>query len=338
MVAKKRISFLISFLLAASVLGGCAKSTETSSQKSPKDNKVIKIGITQIVEHPALDAARKGFIDALKYKGYEDGKNIKIDYQNAQGDMPTTQSIAKNFVSQKEDLIVAIATPSAQAAFNATKNIPIVITAVTDPVKAGLAKSLENSGTNVTGTSDNVPIEKQFELLKKLVPNAKKVGILYNTSESNSEIQVEAAKKVAPSFGIEIVTAGLTNVNEVTQALNSLVGKVDVLYIPTDNVVVSSMPIIANECFKKNIPIIGSERGQVTQGALATTGIDYTKLGYQTGLQAAQIIEGKKPSELPITTLKEMQLVVNEDAAKKLNIKIPDDIISKAEKVKGGVN
>lgn len=337
MVAKKKISFLISFLLAASVLGGCAKSAETSSQKSLKDSKVIKIGITQIVEHPALDAARKGFIEALKSKGYEDGKNIKIDYQNAQGDMPTTQSIAKNFVSQKEDLILAISTPSAQAAFNATKDIPILITAVTDPVKAGLAKSAEKSGTNVTGTSDNFPIGNQFELLKKLIPNAKKVGILYNTSESNSEVQVEEAKKAAPSFGLEIVTAGLTNVNEVPQALSSLIGKVDVLYIPTDNVVASSMTIIANECFKKNIPIIGSERAHVTQGALATSGVDFNKLGYETGLQAVQIIEGKKPSDIAIAAPKNMELLVNEDAAKKLNIKIPDDINSKAEKIKGGV-
>ncbi|KZL92456.1 ABC transporter substrate-binding protein [Clostridium magnum] len=338
MVAKKKVSFLISFLLAASVLGGCAKSAESTSQKTLKDNKVIKIGVTQFVEHPALDAARKGFIEALKSKGYEDGKNIKIDFQNAQGDMPTTQTIAQKFVSEKEDLILAIATPSAQAAYNATKDIPILITAVTDPVKAGLAKSLENSGSNVTGTSDNLPIEKQFELLKKLVPNAKRVGILYNTSENNSEIQVESAKKAAPSFGLEIVTAGLTNVNEVTQSLNSLMGKIDVLYVPTDNVVVSAMPLIANGCFSKNIPIIGSERGQVTQGALATTGIDYNKLGYQTGLMAVEIIEGKKPNEIPITMLKDMQLVINEDAAKKLNIKIPEDLNSKAEKVTGGVN
>ncbi|MEK6264265.1 MAG: ABC transporter substrate-binding protein, partial [Clostridium sp.] len=248
------------------------------------------------------------------------------------------QSIAQNFVSQKQDLIFAVATPTAQAAFNATKDIPILITAVTDPVNAGLAKSLENSGTNVTGTSDNVSIEKQFELLKKLIPSAKRVGILYNTSESNSEVQVNNAKKVAENFGLEIVTAGITNVNEVQQSLSSIIGKIDVLYIPTDNVLASAMPVIANACFKKNLPIIGAEKAIVVQGALATIGIDYSKLGFQTGLMAVDIIEGKNPSELPITMLKDMQLFINEDAAKKLNIKIPQDLATKAEKITGGVN
>ncbi|MFL0194780.1 ABC transporter substrate-binding protein [Clostridium sp. WILCCON 0269] len=338
MVGKKRLSFLAAFLLAASILGGCTGTSSSNSGTTLKDKKVIKIGITQIMEHPALDSARKGFIEALKAKGYEDGKNIKINFQNAQGDMPTTQSIAQNFVSQKEDLILAIATPSAQAAYNATKNIPILITAVTDPVKAGIAKSLKSSGTNVTGTSDDLPIGKQFELLKKLVPKAKKVGIVYNTSETNSQVQVESAKKAAPQYGLEIITAGVTNVNEVPQSLDSIVGKIDALYVPTDNAVVSAISIVTNTCYKKNVPVIGSEKGQVTQGALATTGIDYTKLGYQTGLMAVEIINGKKPSELPITTLKDMQLVINEDAAKKLKITIPDDLNSKAEKVKGGVN
>ncbi|MBK5241786.1 ABC transporter substrate-binding protein [Clostridium sp.] len=338
MVANKKISFLTAVLLAASILGGCAKTSVGDPDQKLNDKKVIKIGITQIVEHPALDSAREGFIEALKSKGYEDGKNIKIDYQNAQGDMPTAQSIAQSFVSQKEDLIFAVATPTAQAAFNATKDIPILITAVTDPVNAGLAKSLENSGTNVTGTSDNVSIEKQFELLKELIPSAKKVGILYNTSESNSEVQVNNAKKVAGNFGLEIVTAGITNVNEVQQSLSSIIGKIDVLYIPTDNVLASAMPVIANACFKKNLPIIGAEKGIVVQGALATIGIDYSKLGFQTGLMAVDIIEGKNPSELPITMLKDMQLFINEDAAKKLNIKIPQDLATKAEKITGGVN
>lgn len=338
MVAKKKILFLTTGLLMASILGGCARAVASNSEQRLKDKKVIKIGITQIVEHAALDSARAGFMEALKSKGYEDGKNIQIDYQNAQGDMPTTQTIAQNFVSQKEDLIFAVATPSAQSAFNATKDIPILITAVTDPVNAGLAKSLENSGTNVTGTSDNVPIEKHFELLKKLIPTASKVGILYNTSESNSEIQVDNAKKVAKDFGLVIITAGITNVNEVQQSLNSIIGKVDVLYVPTDNVVVSAMPLIADACFKKNLPIIGSEKGVISQGGLATMGIDYNKLGFQTGLMAVEVIEGKKPSEIPITMLKEMQLYINEDAAKKLNIKIPKDLVTKAEKVTGGVN
>lgn len=330
MVAKK-FSGLLALVLSVSMLAACSNSS------SSKDQKVVKIGISQIIEHQALDSARKGFIDALKSKGYEEGKNLKIDFQNAQGDQPTAQTIAQKFVSDKVDMILAIATPSAQTAYNATKDTPILITAVTDPVQAGLAKSLEKSETNVTGTSDNLPIGTQFDLLKKLVPNAKNVGIIYNTSESNSEIQVEGAKKEAPGFGLQVVPMGITNVNDIPQTLNSLIGKIDVLYVPTDNMVVASMPLIADICFKNNIAIIGSEEGQVKDGALATAGIDYYKLGEQTGLIAIEVINGKKPSDIAITTLKDMQLVVNTDAAKKLNITIPKDIEDKAEKVTGGV-
>jgi putative tryptophan/tyrosine transport system substrate-binding protein len=336
MVGKKS-SVLVALLLAASILGGCSKTQASISNSSQSEKKIVKIGINQIVEHPALDASRKGFIEALKSKGFEEGKNLEIDFQNAQGEPATAQTIAQNFVSKKKDLILAIATPTAQASFNATKSIPILITAVTDPVQAGLVKSLDKPETNVTGTSDNVPIETQFELLKKLVPNGKKVGILYNTSEANSGIQVEAAKKAAPSFGLEIVPTGVTNVNEIPQALDTLLGKIDVLYVPTDNMVVSAIPIISSQCFKKNIPIIGSERGQVEGGALATTGIDYYKLGFQTGLAAVEVLNGKSPKDIPVTTLKDMQLVINTDAAKKLNITIPEDLNSKAEKITGGV-
>jgi putative ABC transport system substrate-binding protein len=336
MVGKKS-SVLVALLLAASILGGCSKTQASISNSSQGEKKIVKIGINQIVEHPALDASRKGFIEALKSKGFEEGKNLEIDFQNAQGEPATAQTIAQNFVSKKKDLILAIATPTAQASFNATKSIPILITAVTDPVQAGLVKSLDKPETNVTGTSDNVPIETQFELLKKLVPNGKKVGILYNTSEANSGIQVEAAKKAAPSFGLEIVPTGVTNVNEIPQALDTMLGKIDVLYVPTDNMVVSAIPIISSQCFKKNIPIIGSERGQVEGGALATTGIDYYKLGFQTGLAAVEVLNGKSPKDIPVTTLKDMQLVINTDAAKKLNITIPEDLNSKAEKITGGV-
>lgn len=335
MVGKNKKSILISCLLITSILCGCATSKGVKSNDSSKSKKVFQIGVTQIVEHPALDDARKGFIEALKSKGYEDGKNIKIDYQNAQGDIATTQSIAKNFVAQNKDLILAIATPSAQSALNATKDIPIVITAVTDPVKSGLAKSMQNSGNNVTGTSDAVPISNQFELLKKLIPNAKKVGILYNTSESNSELQINEAKNIAPNFNLEIVPVGITSVNEATTALNTLLEKVDVLYTPTDNLVASSMPIIIEKCMSKNIPVIGSEKSHVSAGAIATVGIDYFKLGFQTGLIAVEVIEGKKPSDIPLSTLNEMQLVINTDSIKKLNIEVPDDILSKAEKIGG---
>lgn len=326
---KKILFFMVglSFMVG---LVGCTDNQASSSNKTEKE-KVIKIGITQIVEHPALDAARKGFIDGLASKGFKDGEQIEIDFQNAQGDMPTAQTIAQNFVSQKKDMILAIATPTAQAAFNATKEIPILITAVTDPKEAGLVKSWDSSETNVTGTSDMAPISKQFELLKKLIPNARKVGILYNTSETNSEIQINHAKEKAKAFGLEIITTGITSVNDVPQSLNNLLGKIDVLYTPTDNLVASAMPLIAAESMKKNIPIIGAERAHVENGALATEGIDYYKLGFQTGLVAVDIINGKTPAAIPVTTLENTELVINIDAAKRLNIDLPQDLKTQAE-------
>lgn len=342
MVARKKLAILLSSLLVVGVLGGCSSSKPTSSTSGEESkDKVIKIGVTQIVEHDALDSARKGFIKALEDKNYKDGSNIKIDFQNAQNDMPTTQTIAEKFVNDNVDLILAIATPSAQAVFNATqkakKDIPILITAVTDPVQAGLVKSLEKSETNVTGTSDALPIDGQFELIKKLAPAAKRVGIIYNTSEANSGLQVDEAKKVAPNFGYEIVASGITNSNEIPQALSAIQDKIDVLYIPTDNMVAAATPTITNILYAKNIPVFGSELGQVKGGAVATAGIDYYKLGYETGLKAVEVIEGKKPTEVPVTTSKETSVVINEDAVKKLNIKVPDDINSSAEKITGGV-
>ncbi|WP_392486507.1 ABC transporter substrate-binding protein [Haloimpatiens sp. FM7315] len=337
MVGKKKVSCLMALFMSLSFLGGCKNLTDSQSKTILKDKKVINIGISQFVEHPALDSARKGFIDALKSKGYEENKNIKIDFQNAQGDMANTQTIAQNFASSRQDLIFAIATPSAQAAFNVAKKTPILITAVTDPLKSGLVKSLEKPETNVTGTSDNVPIDKQFELIKNLIPKAKNIGIVYNTSEKNSELQVKMAKEEGSKMGFTVKEAGVTNVNEVSQSLNSLFGKIDVLYVPTDNTMASSMPLVINECYKRKIPVIGAESAHVKAGAVATNGIDYYKLGFQTGIMAVEVINGKKVEDMPIETSKDMSIVINEDAVKKLNIDMPKDIENKAKKVTGGV-
>ncbi len=334
-MGKKIISLILITLLTSTLLIGCQSDTnqQSDSEETTTKTEIIKIGITQIVEHPALDAARNGFIDALKSKNFKDGKNIELDYQNAQGDIPTAQTIAKNFQDNKKDLILAIATPTAQAAYNVTKEIPILITAVTDPVEAGLANSWERSGTNVAGTSDATPIDKQFKLLKKLVPNVKKVGIVYNTSETNSEIQVSKAKEIAPKYDIEIVTSGITNVNEIAQSLDSLLDKVDVIYVPTDNVIASSMPLMYEKCTDKGVPMIGSESAHVQSGALATEGIDYYNLGFQTGLIAVDVINGSKTEDMPISTLEETTLVINTKAAEELNIEIPKDLINKAETI-----
>ncbi|WZL72568.1 ABC transporter substrate-binding protein [Clostridiaceae bacterium 35-E11] len=302
-------------LLGISILAGCSKAEET------KD--VTKIGITQIVEYIALDENREGFLQALKDNGYTED-NLEVDYQNAQGDLATAQTIAKNFASQDKDLIFAIATGSAQGAYNATKETPILISAVTDPIAAGLAESLEQPNTNVTGTSDYIPVEKQVELIKLFVPDAKKIGVLYNTSEINSEVQIDQLKEYVKDKGYEIIPLGVSSTNEVNQAISSLVNKIDILYVPTDQLIVSSMPIIAQKTLEKQIPIIASEKGSVELGALATQGINYYKLGYQTGEMAVRVLKGEDVSKMPITISDETDIIVNEDSLKALSIPKPD--------------
>ncbi|WP_160685085.1 ABC transporter substrate-binding protein [Clostridium sp. C2-6-12] len=338
MVGKRKLSMLLCTVLIGGVLAGCGNSAADSNKGAATSSEVKNIGVVQIVQHDALDAANKGFVDALKEKGFEDGKNIKIEQQNAQGEQANAQTIAKQFVDAKKDLIFAIATPAVQAAYNSTKDIPIIFTAVTDPVKAEVAKDWKSSGTNVTGTSDKVPVDKQIDLLKKLLPNAKTVGVIYNTSETNSVVQVNELKAAAEKQGLAVKEIGVTNVNEINQNLASALGQIDVLYTPTDNTVASGYALVGKLCVDKNIPIIGAEDAVVTKGGLASIGIDYYKLGKEAGLKAAEVLSGKKPSEVEITTLSDMTFTINTDVAKKLNITIPADIEASSKKVTGGVN
>ncbi len=296
-----------------------------------KEKKLTKIGISQIVEHPALDGAREGFIKALTDNGYIDGSNIILDYQNAQNDISVAQSIATGFASDNVDMILAIATPSAQAAYNATKDIPILITAVTDPVSAGLVKSNENPRTNVSGTSDATPIKSQFKLIKELLPNAKKIGIVYNTSEQNSLVQVAQAKAEAKVLGLEIIESGITNVNEISQALDVLLSKIDVLYTPTDNMVVSATPLVVQKAKENNVPMIGCLEDQIVTGALATETIDYYKLGYQTGERAVEVLNGKDISSIPVETLNNTELVINKTTAELLGIELNEELLARAK-------
>jgi putative tryptophan/tyrosine transport system substrate-binding protein len=306
---------VISLMLGAAVFTGCSKVSQANVSKDK-----VKIGISQIVEFAALDDNRKGFIKALEDNGYKEGVNLEIDYQNAQGDMATVQTISKQFVSQNKDLIFAIATPSAQGAYNATKKIPVMISAVTDPVAAGIVKALEKPETNVSGTSDYLSADKQLDLIKMFVPKTKKIGVLYNTSEINSEVQVNQLKEYAQKNSYEVIAVGITSTNEVTQAISSLVGKIDVLYVPTDNLVVSAMPIIVQKTLEKKIPVIASESGSVEVGALATQGIDYYKLGYKTGEMAAKVLKGEDVSKMSISRADETKIIVNEDSLKALSI------------------
>ncbi|NRT89285.1 ABC transporter substrate-binding protein [Clostridium beijerinckii] len=337
MVGKKKVAMLLCTVLVGGILAGCGKSATDSNNGGTASSAVKNIGVIQLVQHDALDASNKGFVDGLKDKGYEEGKNIKIEQQNAQGEQANAQTIAKQFTDAKKDLIFAIATPAVQAAYNSTKDIPIIFTAVTDPVKAEVAKDWKSSGTNVTGTSDKVPVDKQIELLKKLLPNAKTVGVIYNTSETNSVTQVDELKAAAEKQGLAVKEIGVTNVNEINQNLASALGQIDVLYTPTDNTVASGYALVGKLCLDKNVPIIGAEEAVVTKGGFASIGIDYYKLGKEAGYKAAEVLDGKKPSDVEISTLSDMSFTINTDVVKKLNITLPADIESNCKKVTGGV-
>lgn len=317
---KKLLSLVLSLTLGVTLLTGCSGSNESSGST----DEVKKIGITQLVEHPALDQAKEGFVEGLKENGFVEGENLEIDFQNAQNDNPTSQTIASNFVNDKKDLIFAISTPSAQAALNATQDIPIVFTAVTDAVEAGLVKSNESSENNVTGTSDAIPVAKALELIKKFVPDVKTIGVVCNTSEINSKLQVDALREAAEKEGIKVVDKGATQANEVNQAVAAVAKEADVIFAPTDNLVASSMPIITKVATENKIPVIGSEEGHVENGALACNGISYKELGKKAGEMAAQILKGEKqPSEIPVTTLDETETIINKSTMETLGIKDP---------------
>ena len=261
---------------------------------------MVTVGIAQLVEHGALDAANKGFVAGMASKGFKENENVKYDRQNAQADQSNLQNIAQRFVSNKVDLICAIATPTAQTMANATKDIPIVATAVTDYEVAKLAASNNEPKGNVTGTSDMNPIDQQLELLLKIAPQTKNIGTVYSSSEVNSQLQVDVLKKLAGDKGINVIEATVSTVNDIQQAAHSLVGKVDAVYVPTDNVMASSMPTLVAVTDEARLPVICGESDPVRAGGLATLGIDYYKLGEQTGVMAAEILSGKgKPQTMP---------------------------------------
>lgn len=317
---RKAICMLLLFVMAGS-LSACG-SKETSS-----DGDMKKIGVCQLVTHDALDAAYEGFVDGLKEAGYVEGENISIDYQNAQGDQSNCNTIATKLVNENCDLILAIATNAAQSCANATKDIPILVTAVTDPADAGVVESNEVPGGNVSGTSDLTPVKKQMELLVKLLPEAKKIAVLYCSSETNSQIQADMAKTEAEALGLETQFATVSASNEIEQVVQSLVGEVDAIYTPTDNMIASGMSTVAMIANANGMPVICGEEGMVENGGLATYGINYYNLGKQTADQAVQILEGKADTaSMPIEYLEEVSLVINEEVAAELEITIPDDL------------
>lgn len=312
-------------------LSGCGK--EEAAQQGGKT--LIPIGIVQLVEHEALDAANRGIVDALAERGYKEGVNVTIDRQNAQADQSNLQNIAARFVSNDSKILFAIATPAAQTLAAATKTIPIVATAVTNFEVAKLVASNEKPGGNVTGVSDINPVAEQFALLMKFAPDAKAIGTIYNSSEINSTYQIELLKKAASAAGVEVVEASVSSVNDIQQAVASLKGKVGGLYLPTDNIIASAVPVLMKSVFEAGIPTVAGEGGMVRAGILASIAVDYYTLGKMTGAMGADILDGKKkPADMPIQSQKAEKVLVNLKTAETMGIQISEDILKTAETVK----
>ncbi|WP_024405758.1 ABC transporter substrate-binding protein [Streptococcus suis] len=294
-------------------LAACSSSSEQASSD------VVKVGVLQYMEHESLTAAREGFVAELEANGYKEGEKLVLDYQNAQGDQANLQTISEQLIDGN-DIVLAIATPSAQSLATVSTETPIVFTAVTDPLSADLVESIEKPGGLLTGTSDQAPIDKQVELLGQAVPDAKTVGILYTTSERNSEVQVEQAKELLEKAGYKVVVKGITSSNEVQDATTSLMKDVDALFIPTDNTVASTMTMIGELSVEHKVPVIGGSTDMVDEGGLLTYGTNYEALGRQTAKMAIKIIEGAKVSETAVEYPETVSLHVNEEMAQKLGI------------------
>lgn len=304
--------------LAACGNGGSQETSDTAD--SGQAGETVKIGVLQAMEHDSLQDAQDGFIKALEDGGYVEGENVEYQLLNAQGDSSNLQTMSQQ-LSDNNDLILAIATPAAQSLLNVESEKPILITAVTDPVDAGLVASMEEPGNNVTGTSDAMPVDEQVELLASFNPEAQTMGVVYNSGEANSTIQAEEAIKAGEDLGFEVNTTTVTTTNDVQQAVESLMNDVELLYIPTDNTLASTMATVGDLAKRYQVPIVAGAAAMVEEGGLATYGLNYYDLGYQTGQMAIDIIEnGADPATTAIQTAENLEIVVNEDMAEALGI------------------
>lgn len=315
-------------LLLLSVLMPFSVGTLSLAEKANK-----RVAITAIVEHPALDQARQGVIDELKDAGYVEGQNLTVEFQSAQGNTATAAQIAKKYAGDNPDVIVGIGTPSAQALIASTRTVPIVYTAVTDPVAANLVRSWEATGGNVTGVSDHLPLEPQVELIKAIVPTVKNVGFVYSPGEVNSTIVLKELQEVLDKDGIKVVAAPAQRTTDISTAVKSLQGHVDVIYTSTDNNVVSAYESMYQAAVQTKIPLIASDTSSAERGAVAALGGDYYGMGRQTGKLVVRILEGEKAGDIPSEKPQKTQLYVNVKAAKQQGATLPQSMIDSATKV-----
>ncbi|MEH0665666.1 ABC transporter substrate-binding protein [Vibrio scophthalmi] len=316
-------------IFATAVLASAALLNATSIAA-----KTATVAVSQIVEHPALDATRQGLLDGLAAKGYKQGENLEFDYKTAQGNPAIAVQIARQFVGENPDVLVGIATPTAQALVSATRNIPVVFTAVTDPVGAKLVKQLEQPGKNVTGLSDLSPVKQHVELIQEILPEAKSIGVVFNPGEANAVTLVELLKEAAAEKGLTVVEATALKSADVQSATQAIAAKSDVIYAPTDNTVASAIEGMIVAANQAKTPVLGGATSYVEKGAIASLGFDYYQVGVQTADYVAAILEGAEPGTLDVKVAKGSDLVVNKTAADKLGVTIPSAVIERATSVK----
>lgn len=310
--------------LLATLFGLCAFGANAQE-------KTYQVAITTIVEHPALDTIRQGVIEQLAREGFEEGKNIKIDFQSAQGSSATAAQIARKFVGDKADLIIPITTPSAQPVVAATRSVPIVFSGVTDPVAAKLVKSKAPSGTNVTGVSDHKPIEPQLALIQTLVPNLKSVGYLYSAGEVNSVVVLEELQAAAKKANLQVVPVAVQRSADIGTAARSFAGKVQAIYISEDNAVVSAYEALHSAAKESKIPVIAADKDTVARGALAAYAVNQYDIGVETGKVAARVLRGEKAGSIGTQSVAQMDLSLNEKTAKEFGISIPEALLKQAK-------
>ena len=325
--------------VCTAILAGCNQApttdVKTTDGAASSDTSVATktVAITAIVEHPALDEVRKGVIDELNEAGFKDGENLKVNFQSAQGNTATAGQIAKQFVADEADVIVAIGTPSAQSVAAATSSIPLVFSAVTDPVEAKLVSKLDGSGTNVTGGSDALPYEPQIELMRQIIPNLKNVGYVYSPGEVNSTIILKNLKEKLTPLGINVHEAPAQRSTDIAMAARSLEGRVDMIYTSTDNNVVSAYESLYQVAKESKIPLIASDTSSVERGAIAALGVDYYALGRETGKIVVRILKGENPGEIAVYTPQALNLYVSPKNATEQGITLPQAVIDKAKEV-----
>ncbi|ARQ60284.1 UNVERIFIED_ORG: putative ABC transport system substrate-binding protein [Rhizobium etli] len=293
----------------------------------------VTVAVTAIVEHPALDAARKGVLDVLTAAGYKEGESLKFVFESAQGNPATAAQIARQFAGDEPNVIVPISTPSAQAVVSATRDIPVVFTAVSDPLGAQLVKNMDKPGGNVTGLSDMSPVGEHLALIKEIVPKVKTIGYLYNSGEANSVSLLAVLKAEAEKAGLTVVESAATKSAEVQGAARALVGRADAIYVPTDNTIISALEGAVAVAEESKLPLFTADTDSVSRGSIAALGFNYYDVGKQTGEIVVRVLKGENPGEIPVKTAAGSDLVVNKAAAAKMGVTLPESVLSRANKV-----